>query len=550
VTVQLEVKSADAAEVKGGGALATDDPMVFSIIGSVTGIIDEVNDIVEPGAYSDTLRRRNPKIIKDHDWQQRLGKTLEHEEYFPGDPRLPKVTADGKPWPREAGALVCKVRLFNSEEGRNAAERWREYGSEQQYSIGYVVPQGKASKDPKTGVRRIKSLDLFEISDVLWGAMPLAGPMPSALATKMLPAVLGAEAADEDDDDPADEPEVKDLPIEALDEDVQAELPGLLESPPEAKYDTSPIGTPGGRQNWVDKAGGLPSFIRAIAHALIRHGASVQRAIATAVAACKRWAAGGGNVSAKTRAKAAAAVAEWERKHTTGKDLGEDAAQGGQFEDLFGYDPALEGKASPVALESRGTPRLPGTLEERRDLVVAAVKARLDGNTMVVGTADDHVVASRLLLNDEGEPTDVESYRIDYTLRGGLVHLEEPQPVTLTLQTSDGDVAEEDIHLADVVEDAVISAKTLLLPGVEGKAGRVLSGGNTERVKNAVQALIAVLKVAGVDLDPKNDDAPAAPAAPPAASAPPVVQAKSFDLGDLPDPSDLVASLRAAARGE
>jgi hypothetical protein len=110
VTIQLEVKSADAAEVKGGGAVATDDPMVFDIIGSVTGIVDEVNDIVEPGAYADTLRARNPKIIKDHDWQQRLGKTLKIEEYLPGDPRLPKQTADGNPWPREAGALVAKVR--------------------------------------------------------------------------------------------------------------------------------------------------------------------------------------------------------------------------------------------------------------------------------------------------------------------------------------------------------------------------------------------------------------------------------------------------------
>lgn len=80
------------------------------------------------------------------------------------------------------------------------------------------------------------------------------------------------------------------------------------------RYDTSPVGTPGGKQNWVDKVGGLPLFIRAIAHALIRNGHSPSSAISIAVGRCKAWAAGEGNVSAKTRAKAAAAVAEWEAK--------------------------------------------------------------------------------------------------------------------------------------------------------------------------------------------------------------------------------------------
>src|SRR5206468_9389781 len=117
--------------------------------------------------------------------------------------------------------------------------------------------------------------------------------------------------------------EVKDLgDIEVLDDDVEAGLVEVLLNEPEVKYDTTPVGKPGGRQNWVDKAGGLPAFIRAIAHALVRHGATEERAIATAIAACKRWAAGGGKVSAKTRAKAAAAVAEWERKKTShGKGL-------------------------------------------------------------------------------------------------------------------------------------------------------------------------------------------------------------------------------------
>ncbi|HLR43873.1 MAG TPA: hypothetical protein VK065_01650 [Brevibacterium sp.] len=74
--------------------------------------------------------------------------------------------------------------------------------------------------------------------------------------------------------------------------------------------------------NWVDDVGGLPKYIRRIADHLIAKGMSESRAIASAVNTVKRWARGGKvtagpggpNVSAKTAAKAAAAVAEWEAK--------------------------------------------------------------------------------------------------------------------------------------------------------------------------------------------------------------------------------------------
>jgi hypothetical protein len=78
-----------------------------------------------------------------------------------------------------------------------------------------------------------------------------------------------------------------------------------------------------GKQNWVDKAGGLPSYIERIAkHLHYEQGMPISRAIAVAVNTVKRWAAGGGvaehgssqHVSAKTRALASAALAEWEAK--------------------------------------------------------------------------------------------------------------------------------------------------------------------------------------------------------------------------------------------
>lgn len=85
-------------------------------------------------------------------------------------------------------------------------------------------------------------------------------------------------------------------------------------SPGGRPADASPIGTPGGRQNWLDKTGGLPKYIREVAHALIRRGHTPSSAIAIAVQQMKRWASGGGNVSPKVRAAAAKALAEWEAK--------------------------------------------------------------------------------------------------------------------------------------------------------------------------------------------------------------------------------------------
>jgi len=79
----------------------------------------------------------------------------------------------------------------------------------------------------------------------------------------------------------------------------------------EQRYDVSPIGM---GKNWVTGVGGLPLFIRAIAHALIRNGHSESEAIQLAVGVVKNWASGEGHVTAKTRAKAAAALAEWEAK--------------------------------------------------------------------------------------------------------------------------------------------------------------------------------------------------------------------------------------------
>lgn len=65
--------------------------------------------------------------------------------------------------------------------------------------------------------------------------------------------------------------------------------------------------------NWVQSAGGLPEYICQIARAIKRSGKSTSQAIAIAVSRVKKWAAGGDDVDADTRAKAAKALAQWEK---------------------------------------------------------------------------------------------------------------------------------------------------------------------------------------------------------------------------------------------
>lgn len=91
---------------------------------------------------------------------------------------------------------------------------------------------------------------------------------------------------------------------------------------------TAPIPNKPGKTNWVEKAGGLPSYIRRIAEHLKGQGKSTSVAIATAVNTVKRWAAGGTvtahggpRVSAKTQAQAAAALASWNAKKAKSHSL-------------------------------------------------------------------------------------------------------------------------------------------------------------------------------------------------------------------------------------
>ena len=148
-------------------AISSADGIVEAIV-SVTNVVDSVNDVIEPGAYKNTLRKRNPKGVWSHDTNIPVAKTLKVEELMPNDSRLPDDLRA-----QNAGALLVKMQFnLNTTRGRDAFYDVQFFAEEQEWSIGYSVPEGKASTDEKTGVRFIKQLELYEYSPVIFGAAP------------------------------------------------------------------------------------------------------------------------------------------------------------------------------------------------------------------------------------------------------------------------------------------------------------------------------------------------------------------------------------------
>lgn len=181
--------------VKGMNVVSADEGIVETII-SVTGLVDNVKDRIVPGAYSKTLAKRKPKGVWSHDWDTPVSKTLDVKELLPGDPELPDHMPDGDPWPSNAGALKVKTQFnLETQRGREAYSDVVFFGEEQEWSIGYNVPVGGAKVDQKSGVREIETLELYEYSPVLFGAMPLARTTSVKEAQLALKALKGGAAA-------------------------------------------------------------------------------------------------------------------------------------------------------------------------------------------------------------------------------------------------------------------------------------------------------------------------------------------------------------------
>jgi 2'-5' RNA ligase/phage head maturation protease len=168
---------------------------IVRAIYAVTGVVDDVEDLIIPGAFTRTLASRRVKPVWHHDWKEPVGSVLSIEEWMPGDPRFATIPG-GSVWPQEAGALVATVQYnLRTTRGRDAYEQvrqWHENG-EAQFSIGFKVPPGGASKR-HDGVRIIHDLDLYEVSPVLHGAHPMTRSIEVKAASRQRAADLERKA--------------------------------------------------------------------------------------------------------------------------------------------------------------------------------------------------------------------------------------------------------------------------------------------------------------------------------------------------------------------
>lgn len=92
---------------------------------------DSVGDIIIPGAFDSSLRRRNPRVVWGHDWNSPIGKVLEIYEVRPGDSRLPSKMREAN-----VGGLYARVQFnLKSERGRQAFSDVLFFGADQEWCV-------------------------------------------------------------------------------------------------------------------------------------------------------------------------------------------------------------------------------------------------------------------------------------------------------------------------------------------------------------------------------------------------------------------------------
>jgi HK97 family phage prohead protease len=130
---------------------------------------DSVGDVCLPGAFSGSLKRRKPRVVWGHNWNEPIGKVIDIYEVGPNDPRLPMKMKRGG-----IGGLYARVQFnLKSERGKEAFNSVVFFGEEQEWSIGYKTLD--AVFDPSQQANMLKEVELYEVSPVLHGANQLTG---------------------------------------------------------------------------------------------------------------------------------------------------------------------------------------------------------------------------------------------------------------------------------------------------------------------------------------------------------------------------------------
>lgn len=158
------------AEYNTDGQVAVDEARgIVECFVAAIGNKDSVGDVVLPGAFNGSLKRRKPRVVWGHNWNEPIGKVLEIYEVPPNDPRLPSKMRSGG-----VGGLFARVQFnLKSERGREAFANVVFFGAEQEWSIGYKTLD--AVFDPAQSANLLKEVELYEVSPVLHGANQLTG---------------------------------------------------------------------------------------------------------------------------------------------------------------------------------------------------------------------------------------------------------------------------------------------------------------------------------------------------------------------------------------
>lgn len=128
---------------------------------SVYGVPDAYDEIVEFGAFAESIARKLPKIVWHHQWDNPIGPTTLAKEIPAGDPSLPESI-------RQYGGLYVEGRFTQGVKQADEARLLMKDGAIDEFSIGYFLED--AFENETDGFLHLKKINLVEWSPVLVGA--------------------------------------------------------------------------------------------------------------------------------------------------------------------------------------------------------------------------------------------------------------------------------------------------------------------------------------------------------------------------------------------
>ena len=156
---------------------SSSDVLRFSGLGAAFGNVDSYGDVIERGAFAESISRKRPKMLMHHGFGEHsitpVGSWTELQE-----------TDDG---------LAVKGELFLETDPLRLVGRAMRAGELDGLSIGYIPTVVEAKGDDQ---RVLKRIDLWEISIVTWPANQEATvtAIKAALAAGKLPSKRNLEA--------------------------------------------------------------------------------------------------------------------------------------------------------------------------------------------------------------------------------------------------------------------------------------------------------------------------------------------------------------------